>query len=79
MRRSEAQTGNDSMDTNDEGDRLADDILDGAEAAAAWTGYKVRAIYHMTRTGQIPHTRRGAKLVFRKSVLKQHFGGAAPA
>lgn len=68
-----------NLDDNEADGRLADDILDGADECAAWTGYKVRTIYHMTRTGQIPHTKRGAKLVFRKSVLKQHFGGAATA
>lgn len=55
--------------------KLADDILDGAVAAAEWTGFELTAIYHMVRTGQIPFSRRGTKLVFRKSELERRFSG----
>lgn len=57
--------------------RLADDLLEGADAAADWTGLKRRAIYHMVRTNRIPHTRNGAKLIFRKSELRRRFSGEA--
>ena len=55
--------------------KLADDLLEGADAAAEYTGFKVRSIYHMVRAKQIPHFYKGAKLCFRKSELDRRFSG----
>ncbi len=59
--------------------KLADDLLEGAQAAADYTGFNTRAIYHMVRNKQIPHTYAGAKLLFRKSELDRRFSGEAVA
>lgn len=53
--------------------RLADDILEGAPAAAKWTGFKLRSVYHMVRANQIPYFKLGSKLLFRKSELSRRF------
>lgn len=56
-------------------DRLADDICDGAEEFAAWSGFKLRAVYHMVRNNQIPYTKVGNKLIFRKSECARRLSG----
>ena len=53
--------------------RLADDLLEGAQAAADFIGKPVRSVYHMVREKQIPHFHIGAKLHFRKSELLAWF------
>jgi len=42
------------------------DLIDGATAAAEYTGLKPRQIYHMAETGLIPVIRVGRKMLFRK-------------
>ena len=49
------------------------DLIDGATAAAEYTGLKPRQIYHMAETGLIPVIRIGRKIMFRKSELDAHF------
>ena len=56
---------------------LADDLLEGAQAAADYLGKPVRMVYHMVREKQIPHFHIGAKLHFRKSELDRRFSGEA--
>lgn len=58
---------------------LADDLLSGAAAAAAFTGLPVRAIYHLTEKGQIPVIRKGRRLFYKRSELKLSFAGDAIA
>jgi len=53
---------------------LADDLLCGAEAAAAYTGLSVRQIYHLVYAEELPVLRKGRKLFFRKSSLDRAFG-----
>lgn len=60
-------------------EKIADDILEGAEAAADFTGFKTRRIYHLVRTGQIPFSNAGSKLIFRKSELQRRFSGESAA
>lgn len=48
---------------------LAVDILQGADAIAAWTGFKRRAIYHAVASGHIPTFRMGEIICARKSTL----------
>jgi excisionase family DNA binding protein len=57
--------------------KLADDLLEGAQAAADYIGKPVRSVYHMVREKQIPHFHIGAKLHFRKSELDRHFSAIA--
>lgn len=52
---------------------LAEDLLSGAKAAADFIGESPRAIYHMVERGQLPCTRKGRKLYFRKSELEASF------
>lgn len=52
---------------------LSDDLLDGANAAAAYLGLKPRTIYRLAETGSIPVVRMGGKLFFRKSELERAF------
>lgn len=52
---------------------LADDLLAGADAAAAFIGKTPRAVYQMTYAGHLPVIRKGRKLYFRKSELEAAF------
>lgn len=56
---------------------LSDDLLDGAAAAATYTGLKPRTIYRLVETGDIPAIKKGAKLFFRKSALDAAFASDA--
>lgn len=56
---------------------LSEDLLDGAAAAATYTGLKPRTIYRMAETGEIPVIRKGGKLFFRKSSLDAAFQSEA--
>ena len=58
------------MNTNS---KLADDLIDGAAAAARFTGLKPRTIYRMAETGELPAIRKGGKIFFRKSDLEKAF------
>lgn len=50
-------------------DNIADDVLKGAEAIAAFIGEDTRAIFYMIANGKIPHYRVGQNIRGRKSVL----------
>lgn len=52
---------------------LTDDLLNGAEAAAAYLGVKRAALYHMVAQGHLPVARKGRRLFFRKSELDAAF------
>jgi hypothetical protein len=54
---------------------LSDDLLKGAEAAAAFLGPVVtpRSVYHMVEQGHLPVIRKGRTLFFRKSDLEIAF------
>ena len=52
---------------------LSHDLLSGAKAAAEYTGLSERAIYHMVEKDQLPVTRKGRKIYFRKSELDATF------
>lgn len=56
---------------------LADDLISGADAAAAHIGLPVRSIYHLVQSGQLPVIRKGRRLYFRKTELEQSFSSAA--
>lgn len=56
---------------------LADDLIAGAEAAAAHTGLSVRQIYHLVYAEQLPVIRKGRRLFFRKTELERAFQAAA--
>lgn len=48
---------------------LAADILQGASAIAAWTGFKPRTVYHLAATGALPTFKVGDLVCARKSTL----------
>jgi len=52
---------------------LANDLLPGANAAAAFIGVTPRAVYHLVETGHLPVVRKGRKLYFRRSELERTF------
>ena len=54
-------------------EELADDLLAGAAAAAAYCGLSRRIIYHLTETGDLPVIRIGRRLYYRKSELDKVF------
>ena len=54
---------------------LYHDLLVGADQAAEFTGLSKRTIYHLVEQNQIPFSRLGARLYFRKSALNISFGG----
>jgi len=56
---------------------LADDLLPGAVAAAAYIGVTPRAVYHMVESQNLPVTRIGKRLYFRKSELERAFTAEA--
>ncbi|PKP64075.1 MAG: helix-turn-helix domain-containing protein [Alphaproteobacteria bacterium HGW-Alphaproteobacteria-7] len=56
---------------------LADDLLNGAKAAAEYIGESPRAVYHMAEQGMLPCIRKGRKLYFRKSELDAAFRSEA--
>lgn len=57
---------------------MKDDLLVGASAAASFTGLTPRAIYHLVETSQLPFTRKGRRLFFRKTDLEQSFSRPWP-
>jgi excisionase family DNA binding protein len=52
---------------------LVNDLLPGANAAAAFTGLTSRTIYHMVEKGELPVIRKGRRLYFRRSELERTF------
>jgi len=58
---------------------LSEDLITGADAAAAHMGLPVRSIYHMVQSGQLPVIRKGRRLYFRKTELEQSFRSQAVA
>ena len=52
---------------------LSDDLLAGAEAAAAFVGITPRANYHLVESQNLPVIRKGKRLYFRKSELERAF------
>lgn len=52
---------------------LADDLLDGAPAIAAFTGFTVRRCYYLCESGLLPAFKIGDKWTARKSTLRRHF------
>jgi excisionase family DNA binding protein len=52
---------------------LADDLLPGANAAAAFIGVTPRAVYHLVEAGHLPVIKKGRKLYFRRSELERAF------
>lgn len=56
---------------------LKDDLLAGANAAAAYIGVTPRAVYHLVDGDRLPVTRIGKRLYFRKSELERAFTAAA--
>ena len=57
--------------------QVSEDLLVGADQAAEFTGLSRRTIYHLVDRNQIPYSRMGARLYFRKSALDISFGGAS--
>jgi excisionase family DNA binding protein len=56
---------------------LADDLLPGAIAAAAYIGVTPRSVYHLVEAGHLPAIRKGKRLYFRKSELERAFSAEA--
>ena len=54
--------------------QLSEDLLVGADQAAAFTGLSRRTIYYLVDQNEIPFRRVGARLYFRKSALDISFG-----
>lgn len=54
---------------NSANDNLADDVLKGAEAIAAFLGEDMRAVFYQINKHAIPHYRVGKLIRARKSVL----------
>lgn len=59
---------------------LSEDLLNGARAAAEFSGLSTRTIYHMVEAGTLPAVRVGKRrLYFRKSDLEATFRSNARA
>lgn len=50
-------------------DNLADDVLKGADAIAAFLGEDKRAVFYQIANGKLPHYRVGQNIRARKSSL----------
>ena len=58
---------------------LKDDLIEGAEAAAAFCGLRPRQIYNWAESGRLPVVRIGRKLFFRRSELERAFSSREAA
>jgi excisionase family DNA binding protein len=58
-------------------ENLSIDLIAGADAAAEFLGLKVRAVYQLVDTGELPVIRKGRRLYFRKSELTKAFSSEA--
>ncbi len=56
-------------------DNLRDDLLTGASAIAAYTGWPLRRIYHAAARGYLPIGHVGTMLIARKSELSSAMSG----
>ncbi|WP_066807170.1 helix-turn-helix domain-containing protein [Sphingomonas asaccharolytica] len=58
---------------------LSDDLLEGAQGAAAFLKLRggPRAVYRMTEAGHLPVIRKGRRLFYRKSDLTKAFSAEA--
>ena len=54
-------------------DSLADDLLYGAEPIAEFLGLKKEQVFYLVRTGKLPVTRLGERIVGSKTVLRARF------
>ena len=52
---------------------LSEDLIVGADAAAAEIGITARQVYALVEAGHLPVTRMGRRLYFRKSELDAAF------
>jgi excisionase family DNA binding protein len=52
---------------------LADDLLDGVPAIAAYLGLSERRTYYLLESGQLPAFKIGSKWAGRKSTYLSHF------
>lgn len=52
---------------------LADDLLDGADAAGKFLGIDARKVRRLVYAGHIPAIKKGRLLFFRKSELREAF------
>ncbi|MBB4099789.1 helix-turn-helix domain-containing protein [Sphingomonas kyeonggiensis] len=64
-------------------EKLSEDLLSGAEAAAEYAGVSRNIIYRLTASGEIPAIRKGRRIYYRKSAIERAFstdgGNAVPA
>jgi excisionase family DNA binding protein len=52
---------------------IANDLLNGADAASRYTGLSRRQIYHLVEKGHLRPVRMGRRMFFRKSDLEAAF------
>ncbi|MEO1921833.1 MAG: helix-turn-helix domain-containing protein [Sphingomonadaceae bacterium] len=58
---------------------LNSDLIQGAAAAAEFTGLPRRTIYNMVENDQLPAIKRGRRLFFRRSELEAAFRSSEAA
>jgi hypothetical protein len=51
---------------------LSEDLLDGAEQIAEYTGWPLRRVFYLLEKGLIPGFKVGNRWIARKSRLRQH-------
>jgi excisionase family DNA binding protein len=56
-----------------ESDDLSEDLLDGADEIAEFTGWSRRRVFYLLEKGLIPAFKVGKRWTARKSRLKRHF------
>jgi len=61
------------MDNLTNSEPLCDDLLDGAEEIARFTGWPPRRVYYLLEKKLIPAFKVGTRWTARKSSLQRHF------
>jgi hypothetical protein len=59
------------MDTNEQPERIADDLLVGASKIAEELGVSTRAVYHIVRTKRLPIGKLGKNLAASRRRLRR--------
>lgn len=57
--------------------KMNTDLIEGADAAAMFTGLSRRKIYRLVELGHVPAVRKGRRLYFRKSELDRAFSAGS--
>jgi hypothetical protein len=61
-----------NTDDRSDDEALSEDLLDGAERIAEYTGWPTRRVFYLLEKGLIPAFKMGNRWIARKSRLRRH-------